>query len=141
MSRKTEASYSHVLRFIDENVFALSPSKMTTDYELAMRNALKKQYGDTKFFACWFHFTQAVKHNAAKVTGFINFIRINDNAAKIYYKLMSLPLLPVHHIKPTFTKLKIEAFSIDQRKFARFINYYEKQWIEKVSKFECNKLI
>lgn len=133
MSRKTEESYAHVLRFIEESVFILKPSKFTTDYEVAMRNALEKQYPQAKFVKCWFHFTQAVKRNAAKVTGFVNFIRLNDYAESIYYKLMSLPLLPVSYIKPTFDKLKSEAFAIDRRKFVRFINYYERQWIMKVS--------
>lgn len=133
MSRKTEECYAHVLRYIEENVFALLPSKVTTDYEIAMRNALEKQYPQAKFVKCWFHFTQAVKRNAAKVTGFINFIRVNDNAENIYYKLMSLPLLPASYIKPTFERLKSAAFAIDKRKFVRFINYYERQWIMKVS--------
>lgn len=138
MSRKTEDCYAHVLRFIEEKVFALHPSKMRTDYEVAMRNALQKQYPEAKFVLCWFHFTQAVKRNASKVSGLINFIRSNDHAEKIYYQLMSLPLLPVEHIKPTFDKLKLAAFAVDRRKFAQFINYYERQWIEKVCFIQHN---
>lgn len=132
MSRKTEESYSHVLRFIEESVFVLKPSKFTTDYELAMRNALEERFPHAKFIKCWFHFTQAVKRNAAKVTGFVNFIRLDDNAENIYYKLMSLPLLPACHIKPTFERMKSAAFAADKRKFIRFINYFERQWIIKV---------
>lgn len=141
MSRKTEECYAHVLRFIEEKVFALHPSKMITDYELAMRNALKKQYPEAKFVLCWFHFSQAVKRNACKITGFINFIRSNDHAEKVYYHLMSLPLLPAEYIKPMFGRLKSIALEVDRRKFARFIHYYERQWIEKVNFIDNNKLI
>lgn len=133
MTRKTEECYAHVLRYIEEFIFDLKPSKFTTDYEIAMRNALEKHYPDAKFVKCWFHFTQAVKRNAAKVTGFMNFIQLDDNAEGIYYKLMCLPLLPASLIKETFEKLKSAAFAIDKRRFLQFINYYERQWIVKVS--------
>lgn len=44
-----------------------------TDYERAMKNALKSLYGiDVKYLSCWFHVSQAVKRQASKVDGFFH---------------------------------------------------------------------
>lgn len=139
MSRKCQPAYEHVFDFIDKNVFPLSTvATFTTDYEVAMRNALRKINPTARMFACHFHFCQASKKKAMKIDNFIAMIRSDKYAASIYYRLLCLPILPATHIHEAFESLKKEAFQRNKRGFSRFFKYFEKQWIVKVIKFCLN---
>lgn len=138
MTNKSQAAYTHVFRFIEQKVFSLNCVSFTTDYELAMRNAIREVYPNSNLIACWFHFTQAVKKNASKISGFLPFIRNNELAEKIYYKLQCIPLLPPQYIHASFNKLKAEAFDINEIEFKKFFKYYQNQWIEKVTGIDLN---
>lgn len=102
-----------------------------TDFETAMRNALRKRYPKSKQSGCEFHFAQAVRKRSRKIKGFDEFLRMNDAARKVYYKLMYLPLLPANMIDSNFDILRKKAKDIDEVKFAPFIKYYYRQWIKK----------
>lgn len=139
MSHKSEAAYKDVLNFIKTNIKSknkneINCAKFTTDYEVAMRNALSDAFPDAQSVACWFHFTQAVKRYASKIPGFFKYLHDenNDEALQIYYKLLCLPLLPAEHIVATFNILKKEAFDLNKKEFAKFMSYYYRQWISKV---------
>lgn len=134
MDRRTQIAYEAVFDFINSKIFDLSGTKrFYTDYELAIRNALKKKYKNSKFSACHFHFAQAVRKNATQFNGFIEFITHKDNesARKIYYKLMYLPLLPPENIDSIFHTLRIQAYQINKAAFEKMFTYYERQWIKK----------
>lgn len=42
MTRKTQKAYEHALEYVDENVFPLTCATIITDYECAMRQAIRK---------------------------------------------------------------------------------------------------
>lgn len=107
---------------------------ITTDFERAMRNALLSLYPEMKFVTCWFHFTQAAKKRAMQTPQLIPYIRKNREAEEIYYKLLSLPLLPARYIQTEFTKLKVIARARHRAVFSDFLAYYEKQWLSNVCK-------
>lgn len=132
MDSKTQKAYKAVFEFIDSKIFDLSGTKMfITDYEIALRNALRKRYPRSKQTGCHFHFAQAIRRKATKIHGFIDFIRENDAARKVYYKCMYLPLLLPASIEPLFENIRKEAESIDKTKFEQFLKYFHKQWIRK----------
>lgn len=106
-----------------------------TDFEKAMRSALQKLYPQSKLYACWFHFTQAVKGHAQQISGFYNAITSDRLAMEIYGKMLCLPLLPAKHINATWALIRTEAFDFDKNRFKRFVKYYEQQWIIKVCDF------
>lgn len=133
MTRKTETAYKHLFQFIDQNVCSLNCRSFTTDYEIAMRNALRELFPNARLVACWFHYSQALKRKVAQIPNFERFLRGSVAAEEIYYKLQCLPLLPAHLIIGAFEKLKIEALKCDKMKFTPFIQYFERQWIERVS--------
>lgn len=130
MTKKSQKAYEAVFDFIDAKIVSLKGTKrFYTDYEKAMRNALKKKYRKSKQTACHFHFTQAVRRKAMKLSGFMEFFQQNENARKIYYKLLYLPLLPAKHIITVFNTLRRQANSFDRCKFEPFLAYYYQQWI------------
>lgn len=133
MSGKKQICYEHLIAYIHEHVLDLECASFTTDYEHAMRNSLAKRYPDAVHRCCWFHFTQAVKRNASQICDFVKTIRKNLVERELYYKIMCLPLLPVHLIRPTFDLLqergrKLSTYS----SFIDFLSYIERQWMEKV---------
>lgn len=81
MSRKTQRAYEAVFDYINSHVLQINNiASFTTDYELAMRNALKKLFPNVQRFACYFHFCQAVKRRAYQTDGLVKLIRCNVNA-------------------------------------------------------------
>lgn len=132
MSCKTQACYSHILKYVHDHICSLNGSSFMTDYESAMRNAIAIQYPDMDLRCCWFHFCQAVKKNATKCNGFVNMIRSNLVEREIYYKLMCLPLLPPQMILTGFEILKKKAERVTFEPFHEFLQYYERQWMIRV---------
>ena len=131
MSRKTEA-YKGVFTYIENNVCSLKCRSFMTDYETAMRNALRAVYPETSLFACWFHFCQACKRQASKFEGFVTRLRQDKELQKIYAKFLAVPLIPSEDINQAFDMLCHEANAKDRQFFKRFINYFRRQWILKV---------
>lgn len=78
MDRRTKAAYQAVFRFISENVLTLvGVASFTSDFEKAMRNALKSISPATKRYTCHFHYCQALKRRAWQTPGITNVIRLH----------------------------------------------------------------
>lgn len=134
MSKKSQAAYSHVFSFIESNIFKISKAvSCTTDFEVAMRNAVSAMNPKIKMFTCHFHFCQAAKRRASQTPGFVQFIRSNKDAESIYYRLQCLPILPAQYINDAFDSLKEEAFNLNKAAFMKYFAYFEHQWIKKVN--------
>lgn len=135
MSNKSEACYSHVFDYIQKNVCSLKCAIFVTDYERAMRNALKKLYPQSQQTSCWFHFCQAVKKKASMIPTFYNLIRNDSEAALLYRQFQCVPLLKSNNIIPAFEILSTQANRLNKNVFASFLNYYKRQWLEKVGSY------
>lgn len=138
MTRKTQRAYQHLFSYINERVCSLKCKSFTSDYEVAMRNALAILFPGTRLVACWFHYSQALKRKVKQIPGFQRFLHGNEAAEEIYYKLQCLPLLPSEHILSAFQQLKKEALAIDKKKFRFFLTYFQRQWIVKVLLLQTN---
>lgn len=131
MSRKTQSCYLKVFEYIEENVCSIKCAHFITDYERAMKNALKKIHPGAVLTSCWFHFCQAVRKNMSQFEDLFELVRMNSRAAFIYRQFQCIPLLPEKLIKPTFEKLKSIAEEFNKNAFASFLSYYKDQWIVK----------
>lgn len=81
MTNKTQISYEDVFKYINKNILQLQGvSSFTSDFEVAMRNGIKKLFPDSKRFTCYFHFCQAVKKRASQTDGFAKLIGENKRA-------------------------------------------------------------
>lgn len=136
MSCKRQVCYEHIFTYIHNNICSLHGQSFTTDYEVAMRNAIGKQYPNVMQRCCWFHFCQAVKRNASRIAGFIPMIRSNLLEREIYYKLMCIPLLPAHMIRNAFDILVKKSERVESDAFKKFMQYFQRQWIIRVCVFE-----
>lgn len=137
MTHKNEALYRAVFMTINENVMDLkSFTHFMSDYETAMRNAIKQVIPLAVILACWFHFVQACKRFARKLQELMEFIKQGtpdgDAGKALYYRLLCLPLLPASKIRNAFEGIKVQAFALNKKAFQRFLKYMDKQWMKKV---------
>lgn len=140
MSNKSEEAYKHVLQYIKSNILDLEPTKVISDYETGLRNAFKAIYPTAKLIGCWFHFTNALRRKASKISNFIKYLNKNKDAKNVFNKFFYLPLLKPKDLTQAYQIIKNESMEDKflqkngENYFKHFINYFEAQWIKKVSK-------
>lgn len=135
MTQKTKEAYTHLFKYIEENVCSLQCSSFMSDFELAMRNAIAEVWPNADYTTCWFHLCQACERQVAKNNALLKLLRSkNKEAIVIYKKILALALLPADEIVGAFEKLATEAMSKFPTQFRPFLSYYRKQWIQKVFK-------
>lgn len=134
MSRKTTAAYLHLFKYINEHVMSLECSSFMSDFELAMRNALRTLFPHIDQYTCWFHFAQAIRRKLNDLPELKSLVRTDKDARKLLYKFMAIPLLPADKIINGFQLLVGQSNDA----FTRFITYFENQWLKKVSCFHIS---
>lgn len=127
-----QKAYEAVFKYVHDNVMPLDCCLFMADYEKALRNGFQTVVPQANIVGCWFHFTQACKRNAMKLSKLMKLVRSNEDAERIYYKLLCLPLLPGDKIVSAFATIKKAALEISQL-FRKFLVYYEKQWLIRVN--------
>lgn len=132
MSNRTQVAYEHVFNYIHKHIFKLHCSSFTSDYEVAMKNALRSVFPESHLVSCWFHFVQAIRKKASKIPELLKLISTVPEAAHIYYKFQSLALLRWDLIDAAFNKLANEALLFNKQAFEPFVDYFKRQWIVKV---------
>lgn len=130
MTRRTKEAYVAVLRFIEAEVGGLKPASFMSDFEPALRSAIRTVY-HCQTRGCYFHFTQAVRKNASQTTGFFDAVNNDTVMSRVYHKLLALPLLPKEQIVEGYDHCK-EAASAFGDVFTSFLSYFYRQWILKV---------
>lgn len=133
MTRKTALSYKRVFEFIEENIFALKPNQIITDFEGGMRKAIKILYPDVILRGCWFHYTQAINKKCRKL-GLSRILNSNEKAKLLKTQLLHIPLLPVDNIERCFFTIKRTAMKdgIVWKHLARLFIYFENYWLHQV---------
>lgn len=58
MESKTEAAYTVLLTKCKALFPFLQPSRIMTDYEVALQNSFRTVYGNAERHSCWFHYVQ-----------------------------------------------------------------------------------
>lgn len=126
--------YAAAFKYMNDNIICLECKSIMTDYELAIRNGFLSVVPTAEVTSCLFHFKQAVKKKARKFNEMMRFIKSNVEAKKLYFKLMSLPLLPAVKIGTAFAKLEGMCIELQEKEgkgkvFDAFIHYIYNQWI------------
>lgn len=130
MSNRTTEAYKSVFNYINENIISLNAGGIITDFELALRNGLRHVVPHNYLLGCWFHHCQALRKRVATHTKLFALIRKDKKAKEMYRNFQCLALLPPDKIKPTFEEMAFKCLQ-QYPEFAKFIDYYDKQWIKK----------
>lgn len=135
MTKRTKEAYVAMLRFVEENIGRLNPISFMSDFETALRNAVRLVY-KCRTQGCYFHYTQAVRKNASQIPRFFTTINQNSAMSQVYHKFLALPLLPKERVMEGYDCCTLAAAEFGDT-FTRFVQYFHRQWIVKVR----NKLI
>lgn len=137
MSKRTVQAYESVFSYISTNIIPRRGDAIIMDFEKAMRKGLQKvlksEGSNLMILGCWFHYCQALRRKTSAMSTLFELIRTNEKHRHIFRKFQCLPLLPEHHIEPTFKTLAMEALKLDKEVFAPFINYFNNEWIKIVT--------
>lgn len=132
MTRRTTEIYEDVLRFIEERILKLKPAEFITDFEAAMRKAIRRRYRKAVLRGCWYHYSAAIRKKLAKLN-LLGLMKHNIGARTIKVMMQALPLLPpecfmqgYRHVKYLAREWKVFA------KFSKFFSYFENFWIAEV---------
>lgn len=132
MSNRTTQAYQSVFEYVHNFILPLDGKGIITDFEQALRNGLRNVIPDTPLYGCWFHHCQALRRKLASIPKLFDISRKEFKAAEFYRKIQCLALLPADKIKDAFDQLAYEALQ-NYPEFAEFVNYYDSQWIRKVT--------
>lgn len=99
-----------------------------SDYERAMRNALRTVYPNCKIIGCWFHFCQAIGKHCKKIGGLNAKLDSDVGAKKLYHKFLALPLVRIDLIAEAIALLVAESLQFGPE-FATFVAYFQRQWV------------
>lgn len=133
MSSKSTECYNALFQYIETMIFELKPASFMCDYENGLRKSLKTIYPNSIISGCWFHHNQAVRRKCRMLRKkFFRALKQDRNKAKIYRKLLLLPLLPQDMIQEAFDGLVLDAEMFECYDFFKPIfEYYQKQWLDK----------
>lgn len=133
MTNKTIEAYQDVFKFVEEKSFKLEPALCMTDYEDALRSAIKSHWSSCEIRGCEFHFKQAIQRRCRTDPKLKGLLKKSSLARKIKYMLMSIALLPANKIVEGY-KI-VQAFAKKKEMdgaFAELLLYFEKQWLREV---------
>jgi len=114
MDKRTKEAYTHLFRYIDENIFKFEPAGFMSDFEVALQNSLRDVFPSATTYGCWFHFCQAIRRMVVKkFPKLAERVREDRHASKLYHKILSLPLLPARDIETMFYCIQVEASKLE----------------------------
>ena len=140
MSGKTQSDYIDIFRKIkskveeDGTVWNLQAAML--DYELGLRNSLKKVWPNIRLTGCWFHYTQAIWRKVQKLG--LEKVYHQRFGAKFIKRIMVLPLFHANDsmiqqvfcaLQAKFNEDKTHMTPENAAAFEDFFSYVHKQWV------------
>ncbi|XP_066596444.1 uncharacterized protein [Prorops nasuta] len=153
MSGRTEIEYIRLFRYLKDSVLKdLNVSKIISDYEFALQNAIKTVFPHCTLMGCYFHYVYNVRKYAKKLKIYSilkgKSVKVHIKGIFLLRKLFNLPLLPSSYIKTGFEIIKNNINASNDLKeivqFIKLIRYIEDFWMKKVdanvlSVFQCER--
>ncbi|XP_043475792.1 uncharacterized protein LOC122507239 [Leptopilina heterotoma] len=93
MDRKSKEAYKAVFEEISRLIPEFIIDEAMTDYESALKAALRAVFPNIILHGCWFHYKQALLRKAIKL-GLRALLKYNEDAKHLLLLIMDLPLLP-----------------------------------------------
>ena len=129
-----EAVFSTLMAICNGYNISIKPLKIMSDFESALRNALKQVFPSVELNGCFFHYCQCLWLHASKL-GLRAPSRILDTK-KLIALLKILPHIDLQDRKDIFSEIKTTYKSKD-KPFKDFFSYYQNNWLENYTiKFE-----
>lgn len=137
MTGQTEAHYLAIFQFVRDGVFSFDgnerlPRFATSDFEQALRLALKNVWPQVTLIGCNFHFCQSLRRKASTQEGLATVITGATVQHTILKMFMRLSMLPLHRVNvglAALTHLITTSGLADD--FNEFLDYFQRTWIQR----------
>lgn len=129
LTKRTTAAYVAMFQYVEEHVCQLVPVSITCDYNMSLRNALRRMYSHCVRRPNHFNLVQAARQYAHSLPQFFEPINTDANQCRVYHKFMHLPVLPAELMAYGFQVLLAECSSFGPP-FRMFVEYVRRTWIE-----------
>ena len=132
LTNKEQNTYYQVFNTIKNHIFSLNknkkycPSEFPADFEIAMSNAFKSVFPDSKIKYCLWHFERNLEINKNKIC----YKEVNENKdIFILYKCITkLPYIDPHYLEDLYLLIKTKS---NNRNFLEFLKYFYKTYFLK----------
>lgn len=135
MTHRNAQLYKEIFSFLRDEL-SLTPTKVMSDYERAIRLAVKDVWPRSSISGCNFHFCQALRRRVAtKHPEIVRLMRYKNSAKVALRMFMRLSLLPNEKdIKKGIKAIELyqKHFKIENE-FLPFNNYFKKFWIKDIT--------
>lgn len=136
MTKKSERMYQKVLEFVRDVILPANdcfytPTAATMDYEMGLRNAVKKTWPNIKSYGCNFHFCKALFQNAILFKNLSKSVLGNSSKHhECLLMFMRLSLLPLADVKAGIAVILQYIQDDPELKldFLPFIKYFNATW-------------
>lgn len=141
MTEKSEKAYSQIFEFIETAVLPgngclKSPSSAIMDFELALRNSVKKIWPDIEVRGCNFHLCQSFLRKAKNIPSLSKKLKKKNSLHHQTLKMfMRLSLMPMDLVKRGIESLMsfIQNNPVLKRDFDTFTEYFTNVWLVRYS--------
>lgn len=138
MSHRTEEIYTKVFKFLRDAILPAnncfySPTKVTMDFEIGLRNAAKNVWPAISVFGCNFHYSQALKRKAESYDYLREKITNCPKHKEILMMFMRASLLPMEMVFDGIDAIKnlVENDKDLKLNFKSFIDYFNSTWMQR----------
>ena len=132
MSNKTEILYDLIFKSLkriisQQNIYNLTFKTITTDTEIALINAVERNFDKIKRIGCWFHLSQDL-FREARLMGLLNTKNKDIDINLTYEIITQLTLLPINY-KGNIENLK-KFLNVLLMQYPHYSNYIINYFIE-----------
>ena len=132
LENKTRDSYCEALREIQKISFeagkSVDPEQITTDFELALQQAIKLIFCNCVLKGCWFHYSQALLRKVGQL-GIKTKYKVDYKFRFWINQFISLALIPIETLENAFDKIIEGAKQFNSEPISNFLKYFIKQWL------------
>ena len=130
MTGKKEFLYDILFNYLriyaDSKKAILHPKYITADFEVALRNSLKRAFCLSKIFGCFFHYSQAIWRRAGRL-GLKKKNSIKNNSQLLIGFLQLFDYIPKVKKVQIYSELR-KIFEPQHPQFIHLLDYYQKNW-------------
>lgn len=129
MQGKSATDYEAVFKYLRDSILSFDgttrePKQATSDFEKALRNAIKEVWKGIDLIGCYFHYTQALGRNAGSK------IKKGKVHKKILWFFKRLALLPIEKVDEGYKEIvryiRQQGLTDD---FKDFLAYFRSTWL------------
>uniref|UniRef100_A0A0A9YHQ0 Lysine-specific demethylase 3A n=1 Tax=Lygus hesperus TaxID=30085 RepID=A0A0A9YHQ0_LYGHE len=135
MKSKSTAAYNAIFEWLKTQIPNFRPEVVMSDFESALREAIRENFPLARHLGCWFHFCWAIYRKMCNL-GLSAAYQSDSWVRKVGNWFMAIPLLPPEHIIAgrNFVDTQIRGSECYQQQLLQVVEYFDSfsYWVMQV---------